>query len=96
MLKKRNLHHRVAGQRSRQCLVLWVTGTEENPESITEQRSIILDLRGRVSKKYQAIVSSVVDHVHVQIVFIYIISQNEVAPLLHSLPSFIHCNSDLL
>ena len=94
--KKRNLHHGVTGQRSRHCLVPWVAGTEENSESVTEQRPIILDLRCSIGKECQAKVSSVVDQVHVQIIFIYIISQNEVAPVLHSLSSFIHCNSDLL
>ena len=94
--KKRNLHHGVTGQRSRQCLVLWVTGTEENPESVTEHRSIILDLRRRVSKKHQAIISSVVDDIDVQVVFVHIVSQNEVASLFYSLPSLSHCNSNLL
>ena len=50
--KERNLHHWIAGQRGRQCLIFRILRTEENPESISKQRSIVLDLRRRIREKH--------------------------------------------
>ena len=77
-------------------MIFRILGTEENPESISEQRSIVLNLRRRISEQHQAIISSVVDDIDVQVVFVHIISQNEVASLFYSLPSLSHCDSNLL
>ena len=72
--EERNLHHAVTSQRCRQCSIFRILGTEEYPESVSKQRSIVLNLRRRICEQHQAIISSVVDDIDVQVVFVHIVS----------------------
>ena len=58
----------------RQCPIFGVLATKEYPETVSKERSIVLNLGTRIREQHETVISLIIDDVDIEVILVHVVA----------------------